>query len=129
MDTGEPIPGATPIEAVKPKEPAKVDVGITAPIAAPTEIKPDIEQIKKELVDPRTISKKTDVEGRNETTRAILEARAGTRSTRDAIAEKEQKVQEIAELTSSSYQSERERTRALSERLEALVVNLKVLLA
>ena len=71
-------------------------------------IEHDIEQIKKELVDPRTISKKTDVEGRNTTAQAILEARAGTRSTRGAIAEKEQKVQEIAELTSTSYQQERE---------------------
>ena len=88
-------------------------------------IEHDIEQIKKELVDPRTISKKTDVEGRNATAQAILEARAGARSTRGAIAEKEQKVQEITELTSTSYQQERERAKALTERLETLVVKLK----
>lgn len=125
MDIGEPLPGAAPIEAVKPKEPAKVDIGKATPIAPPTEIKPDIEQIKKELVDPRTISKKTDVEGRSETAQAILEARAGARSTRDSIAEKEQKVQEIAELTSTSYQQGREKAKALTERLETLVVKLK----
>lgn len=102
MNTGEPIPGMTPQEVVKPKP-----------------------QLKKELTDPRTISKKLDLEGRSETARAILEARASARATKEGIAGSEQKTQEIAELTSASYQQERQKMGELTQRLETLVVKLK----
>lgn len=125
MDKGEPIPGEATIEAVRQKPKKDIGESKATPIAPPTEIKPDIEQIKKELIDPRTISKKTDAEGRNETARAILEVRTDARNTRDAIAGKEQKVQEIKELINTSYRQEREKAEALTKRLGTLVVKLK----
>lgn len=123
MNTGEPIPGAAPVGVVKPIE--KVTVGIAAP--TPDEPKINIEQVKKELTDPRTISKKTDPEGRTETARAILEARANARSTSEDISQKEQRVQQIAELTTDLYKRERQKTEALTKRLENVVVRVKKL--
>lgn len=126
MDTGEPMPGMAPQEVVKPKSQSSEGVGAVGTIATP-KVEPtlEIEQIKKELTDPRTISKKLDPGGRSETARAILEARANTKATRENIAENEQKVQEIAELTSASYQKERQKIGELMQRLETLVVKLK----
>lgn len=126
MDTGEPISGMAPREVVELK--SQQDEGVTTvetiatPKAEPT---PEIEQIKKELTDPRIISKKIDPEGRSETARAILEARASARTTKENIAGNEQKVQEIAELTSTLYQQERQKMGELIQRLVTLVVKLK----
>lgn len=126
MDTGEPIPGMTPKEVIKPIPQSSEVVGAVGSGATPkAEPKPEIDQIKKELTDPRTISKKLDSEGRSETAQAILEARASAKSTKEGIAENEQKVQEIAELTSTSYQQERQKMRELAQRLETLAVKLK----
>jgi len=127
MDTGEPIPGMVPQqEAIKPKvqptEAPTIPAGTSATKAEPAS---NIEQIKKELVDPRAISKKVDAEGRSQTARAILEARAGGRTTSESIASNEQRLQEIAELTTSSYQQERQKMGELTQRLENLVVKLK----
>lgn len=120
---GEPLPGAAPVDVVKPKEPVAIGVGV----ATPGEPKVGIEQVKKELIDPRTISKKIDPEGRTETARAILESRANARSTSEDISQREQRVQQIAELTSSSYQQERQKANELTQRLENVVVKVKKL--
>src|SRR3989344_8197670 len=126
MDTGEPMPGMAPQEVVKPKPQPDKGVGVAGSAVKPKmEPTPEIEQIKKELTDPRTISKKLDPEGRSETARAILEARTSSRTTKESIAGSEQKTQEIAELTSASYQQERQKMGELTQRLETLVVKLK----
>ena len=126
MDTGEPVPGMAPQEVVKPKLQSSEGVGAVGSVATPkAEPTPEIEQIKKELTDPRTILKKLDPEGRSETARAILEARTSSRTTKESIAGSEQKTQEIAELTSASYQQERQKMGELTQRLETLVVKLK----
>ncbi len=126
MDSGEPIPGMTPQEVVKPKPQSTEGAGaVGSGATSKAEPKPEIDQIKKELTDPRTISKKLDPEGRSETAKTILEARVSARSTKEGIAGNEQKVQEIAELTSASYQQERQKMGELTQRLESLVVKLK----
>lgn len=99
MNTGEPMSAVTPPEV--------------------------IEQNKKELTNPHAISKKLDPEGRRKTARDILEIWAKRRTTRESIAGNETKVQEIAELTSASYQQERQKMEQLTQRLETLVVRLK----
>lgn len=114
MDS-EPMPGRTPQESID------IVGSIATPKVEPT---PDIGQLKKEL-DPRTISKILDQEGRNKTARAILEARTSARTTKENIVGNEQKVQEIAELTSSSHKQERQKMGELTQRLETLVVKLK----
>lgn len=126
MYSGEPIPGVTPQEVANPKPQLTEGVGaVKSGAISKAEPKPEIDQIKKELTDPRTISKKLDPEGRSETAKTILEARASARSTKEGIAVIEQKVQEIAELTSTSYQQERQKMGELTQRLESLVVKLK----
>lgn len=126
MDTSEPIPGSAPQQVAKPKPQSNEGVGAIGSTATP-KVEPisEMEQIKKELTDPRTISKKLDPEGRSETAQTILEARASARSTKEGITGNEQKVQEIAELTSTSYQQERQKMGELTQRLETLVVKLK----
>lgn len=52
----------------------------------------EVSQIKQELVDPRSISKKHDPEGRSATVEKVLEARARVRSTREGITEKESQL-------------------------------------
>jgi len=127
MDRGESIPGMAPqqeaiIPKTQPTEAPTVSAGTSATKAEPAF---NIEQIKKELVGPRTISKKVDAEGRTETARAILEARASRKATSENIASREQKLQEIAKLTTSSYQQERKIEEELAQRLESLLVKLK----
>ena len=69
------------------------------------------EVIKQELVDPRSISKEHDPEGRSVTAGKVLETRAQMRSTREDITEKESKLEFIgADIT---------------QRTESILVKLK----
>ena len=96
MDSGEPIPGMTPQEVVKPKPQSTEGAGaVGSGATSKAEPKPEIDQIKKELTDPRTISKKLDPEGRSETAKTILEARVSARSTKEGIAGNEQKYKKL----------------------------------
>jgi hypothetical protein len=130
LDRDETIPGIAPSEkGIMPKaqsaEAPTVSAGTSAEKA---ESASNVEQIKKELkeeLDPRTISKKVDAEGRTETARAILEARASRKATSESIASREKKLQEIEELITSSYQQERKIEEELTQRLESLLVKLK----
>ena len=125
MSDCEPLPGAVPTDTVKPKE--QVAVGVGVPNQNESRLD-DIEQIKKDLTNPRTISKKTDPEGRTEAARSILKARADTRSTRENITEREQKIEQVAELTSSSYKQERQKANELKKRTENVLVKAKKLI-
>lgn len=127
-DFGETSPGAMPPEAIieKPKTTEADD--LAGSVASKTEPDSNIEQTKKELVDPRTISKKTDPEGRTETARNILEARSSKKATGETISEHEARMQQISELTSSSYTQERQKAKELTQRLEAVLVRAKKLI-
>lgn len=125
-DTGEPLPGAAPVDVVEPKPKAPEPGGVkTTQIS--TEEKLDVEKIKKELIDPKTISKKTDKEGRDETALSITEAQTSKKKTGDTISEKETRMQQIAELTSTSYEQERQKAKELAQRLETVLVKAKKL--
>lgn len=91
----------------------------------PGEPIPGKSPLVNELINPRTISKKLDVEGRNKTALSILEARADARTTRKQISEKEQKLEDISELTGASYGEEYQKNRELTKRMESLAVKLK----
>jgi len=86
----------------------------------------EMERIKKGLLDPRTISKGVDPEGRTKTARAILEARASSRSKSERVVAGEQKLREIADLTTSLYEQEREIEKRLKQRLESFLVKLRI---
>ena len=126
MDTSEPRLGMAPQDVVKPIPQPDESAGVAESVAKPkVEPTSKVGQIREEFIDPRTISKKLDPEGRSETARAILEARASARLTKEDIAKNEQRAQEIAVLTSDSYRQGWERTEKLTQRLETLVVKLK----
>ena len=85
----------------------------------------NIEPIKKELIDPRTISKKLDPEGRNKTAEEILKVRATAKDTRESINSNEEKIRQIAELTTDLFRRQRQKTAELTKRLESLAVKIK----
>lgn len=118
---GEPSPGASPIDLVKPSK--QVFIGVE--IAIPHEAKFDIQQAKKELIDPRIISKKNDPEGRSEMVRNVLEARVEARLKKKVIIENEKKIQKNTELTSVLDQQERYKKNELNQRLENVIVKVK----
>jgi len=126
MDTGEPIPGMTPQqEVIKPETPATETP--TSAVTLATKVEPDfnIEEIKKELLDPRTISKRVDPEGRTEIARAILEARRRRKIISESIVSNERRLQEIKESLDSLYRQKVQKERELTRRLESLLVKLK----
>ena len=124
MDAEEPIQGTIPIDAVKAKPPLTegISVGTTTPTQEPSQ---KIEQVKKELTNPRVISKKHDQEGRNETARTILEARTSAKITKERILGSEKKGQGVAETATNLYQQERQKAAELAQRLESVLVRLK----
>jgi|GEM_PF-4354767 len=73
---------------------------------------PSIEQIKREFIDPRTISKELDADGRTRTARAILDTRTNLRVIRERIAELEQKYQEIEKRISALHQLEHQKEKS-----------------
>lgn len=85
----------------------------------------NIAKTQQELTNPRTISKDRDPVGRSETASQILLARSERRDTSTSISEKEQQVAKISELTSASYQQEREKEQELTARTEKLIVKIK----
>jgi hypothetical protein len=99
---GEPIPGATPLAVIKPNQILE-GVGIATVIAPKTEAK-TVNQVKNELIDPKTISKKHDQEGRDWLVSKVRESR-----------------QERDEVKGSIEDSESE----LADRQENLLVKLK----
>lgn len=128
MTNSEPIPGAMPLEAIQQKLLTEEKAVVTPPATATsvqTESTEGIEQIKKELLDPRTISKKHDPEGRSATARAILEARAEKATTGEDLSKKEGQLDELGEQRTEQYQAERQTASKLSKRLESVVVKLK----
>ena len=68
-----------------------------------------IAKTQNELTNPRAISKDRDPVGRSETASQILQTRSEKRGTSASISEKEQQVAKISELTTASYQQEREK--------------------
>ena len=84
MDTSEPRLGMAPQDVVKPIPQPDESAGVAESVAKPkVEPTSKVGQIREEFIDPRTISKKLDPEGRSETARAILEARASARLTKE----------------------------------------------
>lgn len=111
-NAGEPIPGATPL-------------GIdTSPVLV-VGTKLNIEEVKNELINHRTISINTDQAGRAETAKAAFGARTEAQTTQERLVEREQKIQQITELTSASYQREQQKSQELTQRMENLVVKIK----
>jgi len=99
MSDSEPIPGAAPPEAIKPKPQTIEGVGVAvSPLPKKAESKLDIDQVKKELIDPRTISKKHDSEERGKTAGLVLEARTGKKSAGEAITKKEERLGKASQL-------------------------------
>lgn len=126
MDTGEPIPGIASQEVVKPKPQPNEGASAVGTLATP-KVEPafDVEQIKKELTDPRTISKKYNPEGRKAAAADILQARREGRSTRDTITGKEQEREGIIEQVNESYPQEQQAAKDLAVRWNDRLVKLK----
>lgn len=127
MDTTKPISGMAPQqEVIEPKaQPTKDPTIPDGASATKTEPDSSVEQIKKQLLDPQTISKRVDTEGRSEMAKMILETRASGKTTSESIASNEQILQEIAELITSLHQQERQKMGELTQRLESCLVKLK----
>lgn len=85
----------------------------------------NIVKAQQELTNPRIISKDSDSIGRSETAAQILQARSERRNTASSLSEKEQQVAKISELTTASFQQEREKEQELTARTEKLIVKLK----
>jgi hypothetical protein len=89
---------------------------------------PAIQQAKKEIFDPRTISLDHDKEGRTATLELAMATKTNIQDTQANVAERGQKIQEIAELTSASVEEEKQKTLELTLRMETLLVKIKSLL-
>jgi Rps23 Pro-64 3,4-dihydroxylase Tpa1-like proline 4-hydroxylase len=92
---------------------------------APTGVINELSQIKREIVDPRTISLRHDKEGRRGVLESAVGAKTNLQDVQMDITKKEQKIQQIAELTSSSAEQERQKVLQLTLRMETLVVKVK----
>lgn len=92
------------------------------------EMSPQVTQAKQELVDPRTISKKHDPQGRTATASAILETRRDERSIRKNIAQEETNLQQTQNQSDTLSQIENQKSAESAQRTAALSVRLKKLI-
>jgi len=85
----------------------------------------EIDKAKKELIDPRAISKKHDSEGRSATVSAILQTRKKLRFGQKNVSEREDQLQQTRQRVKELYQLEGQTTRDLDEKSRKLSVRLK----
>ena len=85
----------------------------------------NIDNIKNELVNPHIISKNIDPEGRDNLAKVIITAKEDSTSNNEGIKNNEQRIKEISNLTTVSYNQERQTVKELAERVDSLAVKLK----
>ena len=94
-----------------------MDIGEKIPV--------NIDNIKNELVNPHIISKNIDPEGRDNLAKVIITAKEDSTSNNEGIKNNEQRIKEISNLTTVSYNQERQTVKELAERVDSLAVKLK----